>query len=588
MHCVLHLMRTIRTLNMTAQTVTNMALAVPLEEQFKCCICLEIYTNPTTIPCGHNFCLDCIEGFWDTKPKPECPLCKKTFSTRPQLRINHGYADIIKFYESNQEDGDAPGQARSRKNSLNQSFEVDEVPCDVCNGNKMPSVKSCLACQTSYCELHLTPHLRDPELLRHGLMDPAAYATSHLCRTHKNPLTMFCEKDQKPVCERCTERNHKNHKVVPIGKKSKKVKICLRETKASVQQMIHARLRKMDEIKDSVAQSRQISEGEIQRSAQVCDMLINAIQRQQAELVEELEERQREAERRAVELYEELQREVNELQTRNSVLQNLEHAPNPVHLVRSFPTLSRLPTTRDWSEVTVHPDNCMGTLTRAVSKLVDVCQDLANQLSAQEADLLNQYAVDVTLDPETASGWLVLSPDKKKVSVSSQRNNAQLPDNPQRFNACVCVLGKQNFASGRRYWVVQVGGKTDWDLGVARESITRKGAITVNPDNGYWAICRRKGGSLSACAGPCVTLHLQEAPRKVGIFLDYEEGVVSFYDAEAKTHIYTYSNCDFTEPLYPYFNPCVQDDGKNTAPLMICPFDGKVKEGRDITIESAL
>lgn len=89
----------------------------------------------------------------------------------------------------------------------------------------MPSVKSCLACQTSYCELHLMPHLRDLELLRHGLMDPAAYATSHLCRTHKNPLTMFCEKDQKPVCERCTERNHKNHRVVPIGKKSKKVKV---------------------------------------------------------------------------------------------------------------------------------------------------------------------------------------------------------------------------------------------------------------------------------------------------------------------------------------------------------------------------
>lgn len=131
--------------------------------------------------------------------------------------------------------------------------------------------------------------------------------------------------------------------------------------------MIHARLRKMDEIKDSVAQSRvsysmdacsersnwsrlivfmckftcfhhfnqqQISKAEIQRSAQVCDMLINAIQRQQAELVEELEERQQECERRAAELYEELQREVSELQTRNSVLQNLEQAQNPVHLVR--------------------------------------------------------------------------------------------------------------------------------------------------------------------------------------------------------------------------------------------------------------
>ncbi|MGL4878731.1 SPRY domain-containing protein, partial [Paraclostridium dentum] len=71
---------------------------------------------------------------------------------------------------------------------------------------------------------------------------------------------------------------------------------------------------------------------------------------------------------------------------------------------------------------------------------------------------------------------------------------------------------------------------------------------------------------------------------KVGVFLNYEEGLVSFYDAEAMTHIYTYSECAFTEPVYPYFNPCVQDNGKNAAPLVICPLD--VNEGQNITIES--
>ena len=134
--------------------------------------------------------------------------------------------------------------------------------------------------------------------------------------------------------------------------------------------------------------------------------------------------------------------------------------------------------------------------------------------------------------------------------------------------------------------VFQVGDKTDWDLGVARESINRKGTITVRPDSGYWAICRRKGGSLSACAGPSITLHLQETPWKVGVFLDYEEGTVSFYDAEAKTHIYSYSGCTFAEPLYPYFNPCVHDNGKNTTPLVICPVAGSDREGQDIIIEA--
>lgn len=210
--------------------------------------------------------------------------------------------------------------------------------------------------------------------------------------------------------------------------------------------------------------------------------------------------------------------------------------------------------------------------------------------------------------------------DSGQVSLSSQKRKAPLPDNPQRFDFCVCVLGQQSFTSGRRYWVVQVraqrwektlkqiklnvsslccrlsdcflavlfqvGEKTDWDLGVARKSINRKGAITVRPDSGYWAICRRKGGSLSACASPSVTLHLQEIPQKVGVFVDYEEGLVSFYNVDAKTHIYTYSGCAFAEPLHPYFNPCVQDNGRNATPLIICPVEGRVREEQSIAIES--
>ncbi|KAL3046118.1 hypothetical protein OYC64_004177 [Pagothenia borchgrevinki] len=95
----------------------------------------------------------------------------------------------------------------------------------------------------------------------------------------------------------------------------------------------------------------------------------------------------------------------------------------------------------------------------------------------------------------------------------------------------------------------------------------------VRPDAGYWAICLRKGIEFKACAGPSVALHLQEKPQKVAVFLDYEEGSVSFYNADAKTHIYTFTGCLYTEPLYPYLNPCLHDNGKNTAPLTICPVE---------------
>lgn len=134
----------------------------------------------------------------------------------------------------------------------------------------------------------------------------------------------------------------------------------------------------------------------------------------------------------------------------------------------------------------------------------------------------------------------------------------------------------------------QVGDKTEWDLGVVQKSINRKGAIVVRPDSGYWAICRRKGGSLLACIGPSVSLNLYKIPKKVGIFLDYEEGSVSFCDAEAKTHIYTYSRCSFREPLYPYFNPRPQNNGRNLTPLVICPPEGGVREEQGTGIELAV
>uniref|UniRef100_A0A3P8WR01 E3 ubiquitin-protein ligase TRIM21-like n=2 Tax=Cynoglossus semilaevis TaxID=244447 RepID=A0A3P8WR01_CYNSE len=258
---------------------------------------------------------------------------------------------------------------------------------------------------------------------------------------------------------------------------------------------------------------------------------------------------------------------------RRADLRILENTEDPLHLATSFPPLNIPLATRDWSEVNVHNDLHLGQVRKAFSKLVEACHQLEEKLYAEEVEKLGQHAVNITFDAATATGWLIVSSDRKKVSLSSKPRKLSLPNESRRFDSCVSILGKQSFTSGRRYWVVQVGEKTDWDLGVARESINTKGAITVRPDCGFWAICRRKGGSLNACAGPLVTLHLQETPQRVGIFLDYEEGTVSFFNVEAKTHIYTYSGCAFTEPLYPYFNPCLQENGKNTAPLVICPIE---------------
>ncbi len=177
--------------------------------------------------------------------------------------------------------------------------------------------------------------------------------------------------------------------------------------------------------------------------------------------------------------------------------------------------------------------------------------------------------MDVTLDPDTAQPNLILSDDGKQVRCGDITQ--KLPDTPERFDYCVYVLGKEGFSSGRCYFEVQVKGKTEWDLGVVRESINRKGKITLRPSDGYWTVCLRNGDEYGACAGPFVSLSLRVKPQRVGVFVDYEEGLVSFYDVESSSHIYSFTAQSFTEKLFPYFSPSLNYGGKNSSPLIITP-----------------
>ncbi|MCI4377361.1 hypothetical protein PGIGA_G00202760 [Pangasianodon gigas] len=173
--------------------------------------------------------------------------------------------------------------------------------------------------------------------------------------------------------------------------------------------------------------------------------------------------------------------------------------------------------------------------------------------------------MDVILDPSTAHSLLIQSEDKKKVRCGDRHQ--LLPSNPECFDCMGCVLGREAFTYGWHYWEVEVGGKTDWDLGVACHSINRKGKVTVTPSNGYWFLSLRNNYAF----GTDLTLPLNPKPKKTGVFVDYEKGQVSFYNVEAKLHIYTFTDT-FCEAIYPFFSSCTNKLGKNEAALVITPF----------------
>ncbi|XP_053089228.1 butyrophilin subfamily 1 member A1-like isoform X2 [Pangasianodon hypophthalmus] len=181
---------------------------------------------------------------------------------------------------------------------------------------------------------------------------------------------------------------------------------------------------------------------------------------------------------------------------------------------------------------------------------------------------MKKFAVDVTLDPDTAHPKLILSADEKQVTCGDTEQD--LPDTPQRFTSYYSVVGKQSFSSGRFYYEVQVRGKTDWTLGVVRENINRK-RITLTPQTGFWTVDLWNENQYEALADPEVPLTLREKVEKVGVFVDYEEGLVSFYDVKSSSHIYSFTAQSFTEKLYPFFNPWYNVGGKNSAPLIISP-----------------
>lgn len=178
------------------------------------------------------------------------------------------------------------------------------------------------------------------------------------------------------------------------------------------------------------------------------------------------------------------------------------------------------------------------------------------------------HFVAVTLDPDTAHPKLILSEDRRSVRLGDRRQ--PVPDTPQRFDFVVSVLGAEAFEAGCHYWEVLVADKTKWILGVCREAVSRKGKVTASPANGHWLVRQSRGAQLEALTAPQTPLRLREPPRCVGVFLDYDAGVISFYNASDRSHIFTFTQAAFSGPLRPFFEPCLHDGGKNTAPLVIC------------------
>ncbi|XP_053488770.1 E3 ubiquitin-protein ligase TRIM39-like [Ictalurus furcatus] len=504
------------------------------EEQLQCSICLDVFTDPVTTPCGHSFCNSCLTQSWDMRKHYYCPYCTEKFTKRPELK----------------------------KKVLDKS----QVLCDFCTGVKQKALKSCLDCGVALCSSHLDLHNNVQKYKKHKLINAVENLEKYICQKHERPLEMFCRDDQKCVCQFCTVTDHKNHNVILLEEESGERKSQLGKTQTELPQMIQERLKKIQEINHSVELSKRNTEKEKSDSIEVFSALIRSIERSQAELLEVMERKQKAAEKQAEGLIKELEQEIDELKRRDTELEQLSHTDDHLHLLQIYPSLCIAPHTKNWTEIRINMELSVEALRTTLSQLQKTLNEKLSKLKEKELKRIQQYAVDVTLDPDTASPHLILFDDGKQVMYGDTKQN--LPDTPKRFTKHPIVLGNQGFSSGRFYYEVQVSGKTAWDLGVARGSVNRKGKITLTPRDGFWTVALRKGNEYKAYDDTSISLYLRKKPQKVGVFVDYDEGLVSFYDVEAMSHIYSFTGQSFTEKLYPYFCP-FETGSKMSAPLII-------------------
>ncbi|XP_048880827.1 zinc-binding protein A33 isoform X1 [Brienomyrus brachyistius] len=176
-----------------------------------------------------------------------------------------------------------------------------------------------------------------------------------------------------------------------------------------------------------------------------------------------------------------------------------------------------------------------------------------------------------TFDADTAHPLLRLSPCSTSVWFEDKEDTPPEPesDNPRRFHYYYCLLGQEGFTHGRHYWEVEVGLKTAWRVGVAREDVYRGEMDSCTTANGLWTLAL-KGGIIQACTEPCPTpVKAAVRPTRIGVFLDCEREEVSFYNAITMTSLFSFSMGTIFQPIFPFFNPCDTDEGKNTAPLTL-------------------
>ncbi|XP_030259509.1 tripartite motif-containing protein 16-like [Sparus aurata] len=529
--------------------------------KFCCSVCLDLLKDPVTIPCGHSYCMNCIQSYWDTEDEKKthsCPQCRQSFTPRPVLVKNTMFADLLE---------------EMKKTGL-QAAPADlcyagpeDVACDVCTGRKLRAVKSCQVCLVSFCEKHLQPHFDVAQFKKHKLVEPSEKLQENICSRHDEVMKMFCRTDQQCICYLCSVDEHKGHDTVSAAAERTERQRELEGSRHNIQQRIQDREEDVKLLQQEVEAINGSADKAVEHSEKIFTQLIRLMEERRSDVKQQVRSQQETEVSRVKELQEKLEQEITELKRKDAELKKLSHTEDHNQFLHNYPSLSALSESTHSSSIKIRPLKYFEDVTAAVSEVRDKLQDVLREtwtnisLTVTQVDvLLSQpepepetragflrYSREITLDPNTANTLLLLSEGNRKVTFITQHQSYS--SHPDRFTDYYCQVLSRESLTGRCYWEVELRG-TGVIVAVAYKNISRAGnecgfgrndkSWSLYCDNDSYNFYHNK--VQTPVSGPRTS--------RVGVYLDHSAGILSFYSVSETMTLLHRVQTTFTQPLY--------------------------------------